>query len=781
MKKFSLPIAIFYTLLISSCNVRLPAISTPKPSVEGNLENIKLINGFPEKNEPWIVISDRDNNSVFMEKGSQKSPQEIQFLKPLLVVKHNKNKNLLKVAEFTPDALLQKIPKKSIKTYGWIPKDQLLLWQNAMSNNANGFTIKATLVPNDLDVLNNPEKYLNNDSIILYNSPISSKPLKNKLPVGSLAYIYKTSDNGKRSLIGKTPTIKLDSISTNIYGWVSNNMIAYWGENSAIRLNDSSKFDSIYNSHEEGTHKPIYLTTDKKSEETLHNIFPTNVLNNNNNETIKQTKYFDHAFDYSKNFIYNVLGDPLYYNRYKEITQQNKNLNLFFVLDNGNNSNKTKAIALTLLQDFHLKIQTNNYYKSVKYGVALFNQNNCGNNVKTFNLTNNIDELTEFINQNNKTDNCPKSGAQPLQDGLVNAGNILSNYSDETNLIIVIGSTSPTDNQNQSIRSLTKANAKLLFFQTHSGTSTDFNNFVLAAENVVSNTAKNIALLRQEKIVEQNEIINKNNYELKLQDGGYYSLDYPKTSMTQGMVIYPKKGEISSNNLLSQALDSLTLQVTHENINTEKSLTNYFKSKIGTSRTRIKERHINMFSSLATSVPTQIASELFTYERPFLFVGNYDQAKNDNQIAEKGILISEIEYENLKNLYLEIYNKTIKNPSGYSQSKAINNYLKIINNQKTTFSNKKINKTQNMAYTIAVSTGYDSYEDEKLSTHPLKNWKKKKHFPNAEVKTYFGNYMILADRLMENKNNPKIQINQNGETFYWLNEYYFPKSINLYE
>ncbi|WP_338328350.1 hypothetical protein [Elizabethkingia meningoseptica] len=36
------------------------------------------------------------------------------------------------------------------------------------------------------------------------------------------------------------------------------------------------------------------------------------------------------------------------------------------------------------------------------------------------------------------------------------------------------------------------------------------------------------------------------------------------------------------------------------------------------------------------------------------------------------------------------------------------------------------------------------------------------------------NYKELENRLLENRNNPLYKIEQNGTTFYWLNEYFMP-------
>ena len=79
-----------------------------------------------------------------------------------------------------------------------------------------------------------------------------------------------------------------------------------------------------------------------------------------------------------------------------------------------------------------------------------------------------------------------------------------------------------------------------------------------------------------------------------------------------------------------------------------------------------------------------------------------------------------------------------------------------------------------MAHAVALSTGFDISDEEILSKFMLTGWKQHKIMPEAAVKAYFKQYRLLANRLLENKSNPKITIDQNGETYYWLSNYFAP-------
>lgn len=767
--------------LLIGCNVKIPSQKTPKSSFYGSIENLKINTGFPAKEEPWVVISDRDNNTVFMDAGDEKSPKEIKFLEPLLIVKSRPQKRLVKVAQYNPDALLKKLPANSVKTYGWISEDQLLLWTNAVKNSQTGFSIKAALVPSHSDVLKNGEKYIKNDSVFVFTSPDLRKTANIKLPVGQLVYIYKHAENSKRYLIGKSPSVIIDSIEGNIYGWVSSNMVSPWGDRTGLRVSPDYQYteENDLSLHKNGaadsTANSYFKLSDSYERTPVENLI---AVSPSEMDKDKNAKFFSNSLDYRKNFVYNVLGNPLYFDRYKEIIKKNRSLNIVFVMDISNENSQNTAMAKSAFQDLQLKLKNIEYYKNIEFGAVLYKNNPCGDNVAVSGLSKDFEMAAKFIEQNISQTQCNSSGGQPMQEGLSIAGDLLTPYRDETNIVVLVGSTAGNGGYiNNAVRSLSEARAKIISYQSVSGASDLYNNFVLLSENLVTNTAKNIAELEKERSIDQNIVRNRNNYNLQEGEEGVFSLDYPKTSMTQGFVIFPKKGEINSSAFLAKSLDSLLNQVTHQNRENDRTLTNYFKSVVGASKTEFRKDFSGQFPDAPSKIPVETAAQLVTYSNPFLAKGTYnDNFKDYYPAVQKGILLSEEEYDKLRKLYLEIYQETQPYHPDFEQSKAINAYLKVLKkNDISTEGFKKSNfKKKAMAYSVAFTTGFDNAGEELLSKYELRGWKNGKVVPKEAVKAYFKQYQTLANRLLDNKNSPKVMIEQNGEIFYWLNDYFMP-------
>lgn len=791
--KNKFPLAAYYiglSVLITSCQVKLPYKKTPEPSQYGQVDNSKVVNGYPKKSVPWIVISDRSRNTAYLDKSDEKSYKEVKFLEPLMVLKNRDG--MVKVAEYVPDALMKKVSPKSIKTYGWIPESDLLLWNNSLKSEQTGYPVRVAVVPNNSEVIRSSERYYKNDSIMVFNSPSLIEAANVKIPNGQMVYVYKQAENNKRFLVGKKPSIDIDSISTNLYGWVSANVISAWGERSAIKLkNDTGINDTTLGIHEgypggmDDDSKTAILLSEVNKRTPLENIYPVSLPLNEAPSADLKTKYFTNILDYSKNYIFNVLGEAIYFNRYKEITERDKNINIVFALDVSAPNAPYAPIVKSLLQDLQLRFEKPSYFNGVKYGVVLYKNNPCGENVLASNLSTDYNKITTFIDQRTNEMNCSSnSGYQPVGEALTAAGNLLANVPDETNIVVTVGtSANQSGNMYSVISSLTQAQARVIMFQTSARSSDTYNDFVLMAENVVTNTAKNIAELKKQKIINQYDVLTKNNFSLVEGDAGFFSLDYPKQSMSQGFVIFPKKGDVTTPGYLKKSVDSLIAQVTLDNQTIDKSLNEYFHSSVGAGKTDVDLKYKYLYPGLTNPVSAGIAAQLINYGNPFLVKGYIPKDLKDYKPGiEKGILISETEYDNLKNFYTEVHLKTEPDKPGFNQARAIKEYIRLLKKYNPTlkFLDKSELYEKPMSYAVGISTGFDNSEEELMSKFKLKGWKKSKIVLKETVRKYFKEYKNLAERMLIHRNSPAVKIQQNGQTFYWLNEYFMP-STQIFE
>ncbi|WP_312077204.1 type VI secretion system protein TssR domain-containing protein [Chryseobacterium sp.] len=792
--KNKFPLAAYYaglSILLTACSVKLPSKKTPDPERYGQIDSNPVINGFPKKSVPWIVISDRSKNTAFLNKNDEKSYKDVKFLEPLMVLKNRDG--MLKVAEYNADALMKKkVSSKAVKTYGWIPESELLLWTSSLKSEKTGYPARVAVVPNNSDVIRASERYYKNDSIKVFNSPSLIEEANVKIPNGQMVYVYKQAEDNKRYLVGKKASLDIDSISTGLYGWVDANVISSWGERSAVRMkNNTGIKETTFGVHEgapgvSDEDRTAILLTDVNKRATLENIFPITLPLNTAETPYYKTKYFTNILDYSKNYVYNVLGEPVYFDRYREIKEKSKNLNIVFVLDTSSSNAPYTPIVKSLLQDLQTKFEEPSYFTQIKYATVLYKNNPCGDNVASSVLATDYNVITKFLEDKTNEMNCAGSNInQPLSEGLVAAGNLLSTVPDETNIVVTIGtSASRSANMYNVINSLTQAQARLIMFQTNARSADTYNDFVLMSENIVTNTAKNSAELKKQKIIEQSDVLAKNNFSLVEGDEGFYSLDFPKKSMSQGFVIFPKKGDVAPPGYLKKSVDSLLAQVTLDNETIEQALDKKFHNKVGAGHTEVDFKYKYLYPGLTNPVPFGIAAQLINYGNPFLQKGYIPaELKNFKQGMEKGILISETEYDQLKNFYKEVYENTGAGRTDFKQSRAVKEYVKLLKKYNPTLEFAKDTDVyeQPMAYAIGISTGFDVSDEEIMAKYMLKGWRKSKIITNEQAKSYFAHYKQLSDRMLTYRNNPAVKIQHNGQTFYWLNEYFTPTMIEVEE
>jgi hypothetical protein len=116
----------------------------------------------------------------------------------------------------------------------------------------------------------------------------------------------------------------------------------------------------------ETENRTAVLLTDVNKRTPLENIFPV-TLPLNEPPPDSKTKYFTNILDYSKNYVFNVLGEPIYFDRYREITEKNKKINIVFALDISAPNAPYAPIVKSLLQDLQLRFEKPSYFNQVKY------------------------------------------------------------------------------------------------------------------------------------------------------------------------------------------------------------------------------------------------------------------------------------------------------------------------------------------------------------------------------------------------------------------------------
>ncbi|RQO29740.1 hypothetical protein DBR32_14230 [Taibaiella sp. KBW10] len=783
MKHYLLPtvFAASLSVLIGGCAVVKTSL-TPKPQTYGTIEKTKVKEGYAQQPQPWILFSDREENVTYLRsRKSSAVSSKGRFLEPYLVL-YEKG-NMLKLAQYQAGMVNKgMVKRKAIKKVGWASKEQLLLWNNGLPAAASGNIPKAVLVSRTSDVLLNIDKYLENDSVKVFTAPSLTNAASVKLPVGDVVYIYKQSEDGTRYLVGGKPTFDIDSAQKIIYGWVSRDMISLWGEQTAIKMGvkdvATTKVYLTKDSASAGQIAPVLTEGSLLGRSSFEKIMPVTAYNKTARNT--HTNFLVNPLNYEANKIYNILGNPIYYSRFREILSDNRKLNIVFVVDVSHGNRLYLPYVKSFMQELQLKFIAPSYYESVKFGGVVFKDNTCGVRELSSGLSNNYRDVATFFEQKLNSITCEDGYyAQPVNNGLIEASRLLTPVAGETNIIVVMGTAANEAGQtNEAIQAMTRVNARMIFFQTQAKSADGYNDFVLLAEKVLTNSAANVAELKKEKIVNQDDFLISNNFNLNKGEQGVFYLDFPNSSMMQGFVLFPNKGETLPAKLLKGAIDSLIGQVTSDNQRIDSSLNAYFKSDIGANLTTVNADFKDRFEDINGVLPARTAAYLLDNKAVLLangFIGDsLDLSYNG---IENGVLLDEKEYDRLYQYYYKI-SKDCYSHKNFNRKRALRRYVRITANSRPGYvklRKGKLNR-QPMAYSVKMGSGFIN-QDPLFNNISLKQWRSGK-VESAAVISYFERYKLLANKLSSNKNSTAIKIRHNGKVYYWLNQDYLPAVQN---
>ncbi|BAV05366.1 hypothetical protein SAMN05421788_105179 [Filimonas lacunae] len=787
-------LSLLATWMLSGCALlqskQIKVKKTPADSHYTTLNNYTLLNGYPYQRDWWIAFSDRELNTTCISPTNNMPLKKMGFMDAAYIVEENAQ--YVKLLQYSADIDLAnnkgRLPRKTAKTTGWIKKDKLLLWQVALPDNSSRFTAKAIIHLSGRDILANANRYVLGDSMILFSSPSLQTPNGIHIAPGSLVYLYKQSEDKKSFLIGKEPSITVETAKQNMLGWINKDAISIWGTNSAFSFNpEALTADStglLYANQDVALSqkgKPLFTSSEIPGRTFFENIHPVQNRPLLGDSTI-QTGYLENIMDYSKNSVYNVLGNPITYHQYLQIMKNFRQINVVFVLDASVNNRMYFPLAKSIIQDLQMYFDTATQVKNYRFGAVTYKYNKCRLDTfqNVFGLTHNFTDVEYYLDQKLNLATCSDENIyQPLYRGLSDACNLLMPYKNETNMIIVIGTTGNGNIEDRftmgnTINKLTQVRARLLMFQSLSKRNDAYNDFVLDAEKLVTSSAANIAELKKEMLVDINDVIYNPSYSMRTGDSGIYTMDYPRKSMTQGMVLFPKKGEIMPAGVLKNYFDTLLMQVASDNNITGTKLKEYFYT-IGVKSTSLKPAFASYASNLQLSTGFTRA---FAGAKNNYFIPAYTLPVNNDRntpfLLNYGVLLSETEYDKLMDQFYTIYSITAASEN-FNAKKAcrryktyVQEYVKV-NKITPPFNIKRMTLAQN----LYLYTGFIS-ADSLFNTTPLRKLKKR----NPEtVLRVFNSFKYAADAMQDNKNSSNVKFNNNNIFYYYLNQQQMPQGV----
>lgn len=576
----------------------------------------------------WIVFSDRADNYTTTTPGGSLVFKKLDFMQPFFV--SDEKDGYLRLVKYDPSVLkgTRLKDKRKAVSYGWLPRNKVLMWQKALTDERTGFPIKAVTIISSGDPIARPKFYFAHDSVIVFNSPGLQTKAAEKLKLHDLVYIYKFSEDGRKALVGHASQLTADSAAAAVSGWVSSDVVHLWGsrlyvgnervsnyeEDSAAARYFSSRLtpakpgggkfeydpllpqgNPVFRSIPVMQHKGLGVTT---------HAFPSSVAGN--------------VFDKSGNTVINIKGTRIDYNNYLRLRRFGNRVNVMFVVDGGSSmKNYLPGITNTIqnFADIFGKKAFSNY--EYRFGAVVYRGNEGCYQSKATNIfepTGNYSRIVDFINQQAAiTQQC--SGAvtdQPYYEGLQQALNILKKYPMQTNIIIVAGSTGNLKGfatEDLLVRGLTETDARMLIFQVYNKFDPSFNNFVLESRQLLERAAQQQAENKKLRMVKGEGLAVTQQFNTSYTDSVSYYLNYPDGSLIPGAIVFPARGEVKTNREMMIALDRFLGEVYTDNKQIITSLDSVFMTS-GRLREKIPEPVMNSIGRNGVTLPRDFGEQL---------------------------------------------------------------------------------------------------------------------------------------------------------------------------
>ncbi len=576
-----------------------PSLTPTKP---GQPVKLGAIISIPEKKAsfnpqppdglPWVVFSDRDNNTTFRNPNGVTRFRKARFLDAFYVLKEKNG--YLKLIQYRPDLPIGNkfsrrviTDRKAVVYYGWAPKSRFLLLNQSFRTDDGRHAQLVSPVLARPDLLNDPDTYLVGDSVRTFIDPGLQVPAQKPIRLYELAYPFKQSESGRQVLIGRSAWFPADSIRQNILGWVPQEVLQSVGQRVFVEADTVSqppRPERLFATQSAALSQPAdsVLKSGQFSTVSWSSLgakFP--VLGQCcalDSQLVLQTHALIPLLAKRDVPVLSVNGQRINNARLNQIQARNRMLNIVYVVEGsaalfprwGELLNTIQFSITQLLADTtspFARIQTGGV---VYHGTAL-EESKRKSQINHLALSTDPARLLAFMGRN--TPERPTGGnagglSQPIKLGVEQALKLLANHTDETNVLVLVGTTG--DYQEVAgwdtvLENLARTDCRIVAFQTYAYDNSLSNDFVLQAKELVLRAGQEGSQVKKSKLVRPNDVTATTEFDLRQGDRNVYQLAYPRRSMVPGWVLFPRKEKQLLFKELVAATDSLLLQVRDEN------------------------------------------------------------------------------------------------------------------------------------------------------------------------------------------------------------------------
>lgn len=631
---------------------RQPANLVP---VSGNPSQIKSgvgisTEGFkaslqPPGGTPWIVYSDRTNNTTYRSSNGTVPFRKMNFMEAFYVLKERNG--YLKIIKYDPalpigNKFSRRViaDRKAAVYYGWALKSRFLLAsQSSRSSDQRRAQIVSAVLAQPA-LLTNPDQYFSHDSVRLFVDPSQQTPAETSMRLYDLAYVYKLSETRKQALVGRASWFPTDSVRKIMLGWTPIEVLQPIGQRVFIEadtVNQAAQPISFYRS-------VTALRRGGRDSTLVSNTFPAvswnrlgpkypvlKQYNSVDSQLVILTNALTPLVEKRQVPVLNVTGKSITNQVLTNVRASTNNYNLVYVIEGSSAMQPYWGELLNTIQ-YTITQLTHDTTRAVtlQVGATIYNDYEktpdnksltLKGKVSVIHLTSNYPSLLSLIRQTAPPPrNRPETEVKSIRSGIGEALKQFAAHPNENNIIVLVGINGDVQSVVNGVlipAALKKVECRLLSFQVFGALGDIPNNFILHSRELVQEIADRGSDLKKARLVRPDMVTPTNDFNLRMGDRNVYQLAYPDHSMVPGWVLFPRKNQALPFKELYAATDSLFLQVAHESQTVTAALEKTFQ-RLEPQGDRVNPKLSPVYASAGMKLPASASSLTRLDEYPYL-------------------------------------------------------------------------------------------------------------------------------------------------------------------
>lgn len=722
-----------------------------------------------------IVYSDRNGNQSYEDPYFQRKRSSYDIGTPYYIV-GEKNGNY-KVVQAEPDITGKpksffgflfngkrhfKEPGK-VNYAGWIPSDNMLMYDHAYLNPRNNQPIRYRIGINSIDRLFDIHQFFSGDTLKVYGDPFLKTQTTDGVTTGEVVYLYKLDKTGKSALISNAPA--LSDTTKRFLGWVPFDLLAEVGQNEVYAVQYAQHRDSLSCAVKLAHPDTITLHHANIQGQLLFNLDGNSECPATDNRV--RMNYPISVWDRNWNKIINIKGGDIMVSDVRKMEAENKEVNIHVVFHESDRAKLSPYI--NVLQNLKLKVKPGYDYTYSATCIPANGQN------KHLPATTDFAVWLDYIKQHMSVKRANEKDSPSLFSGFNGAVKQLSRYNHGSlfcnNILIVFGSNQTLSLNDRQLSWLAEQPTRLLFAQIDRASGTSYQDFLLQAKSILdSHSTQYIDHISN--YIADNKLVKTELFRnVEASDANIYLFDAPHNSLTVGGLLFPKGRNKLESNTFETTLDMMFQQSYKMDSLLLHSLKDYERN-LGVLRSRPTSELAHIFKHSENPDSASLAD----IDRNSVNDAYYIRASVADSIMgeyEHGYLLDDMEVSDL----LQNYRGLLPEFSDSIGKKELKVLRKLYNRQKKSidrkFYRKVLPKNPYLSQIFYYKTGIMA-NDSLLNSVTVKELKRRK----IETVNFNNGYTTLILKMRELED--MYQFNLFEPVFIAGKKYYFiPKQLIL--